>query len=305
MRVHYCDHHEVPLPDGHRFPMGKYAQLRRALGREGVLSTHELHPAPLASVQELQLVHTPAYVEAFLEGRLDRRAISRIGFPYSEALVTRCLASVGGTVAAARAALEDGAGGNLAGGTHHAFADQGAGYCVFNDIAVAARVLQREGLVERVLVVDVDVHQGDGTAAIFQGDDSVFTLSLHGARNFPLRKQQSDLDVPLPDGTGDEEYLAALGPALEEALRRSRPELVFYQGGVDALATDKLGRMSLSHAGLLARDELALGRLFELGLPVAVCLGGGYAEPIEDSVRAYLGTYRVLVDLLRSSGSRR
>ena len=209
----------------------------------------------------------------------------------------RSLGSVGSTLAAVDAALEDGLSGTLAGGTHHAYRDFGSGYCVFNDLAVAARRVLDRGAVERVLVFDVDVHQGDGTAAIFEDDPRVFTCSLHGERNFPSRKQRSDLDVPLPDGTGDDAYLAALEAALDEALERSRPDLVLYQGGVDVLEVDRLGRLSLSEEGAAERDRRALGRFRSAGLPVALTLGGGYADPIEASVRAYAGTYRAALEL--------
>ncbi len=293
MRVFFCDHHRVPLPEGHVFPMEKYAELRRALLEEGVLGTDEVSPAPLAQVEQLELVHDASYIEAMLSGRLEPERIRRLGFPWSEELCRRSLASVGGTLAAARSALEFGAGGNLAGGTHHAHRDFGAGYCVFNDIAVAARTLQAEGAVRRVLVFDVDVHQGDGTAAIFEGDDQVFTLSIHGAKNFPARKMQSDLDLSLADGTEDATYLAMLDRALEECFSRFRPDLVFYQGGVDCLANDRFGRMAVTLDGLRERDQRALSAFRERDLPFVLTLGGGYSRPIGDTVEAHLNTYRI------------
>lgn len=294
MRVFHCDEHPVPLPPEHRFPMGKYAQLRRALIEEGVLEGARIESAPLAEPADLVRVHAPDYVDAFTRGALDRDAVRRIGFPWSAELVRRSTASVGATLAATESALEHGAGGALAGGTHHAHRDFGAGFCVFNDIAVAARRELARGRVRRVLVFDVDVHQGDGTARIFDGDERVFTCSLHGARNFPGRKAASDLDVPLPDGTGDEPYLDALRDAWRVAVERARPDLVFYQGGVDPLREDRLGRLALTHAGLYERDRFAFTAARALGLPVVVTLGGGYAEPIELSVRAHVGTYRAL-----------
>jgi acetoin utilization deacetylase AcuC-like enzyme len=212
-------------------------------------------------------------------------------------MVMRSLGSVGSTLGAVEAALEDGVSGSLAGGTHHAYRDFGSGYCVFNDLAVAARRLLDRGSVERVLVFDVDVHQGDGTAAIFAEDPRVFTCSLHGEKNFPSRKQTSDLDVPLPDGTGDDEYLRALDAALDESLERARPELVLYQGGVDVLAVDHLGRLELTAEGVAERDRRALARFRGAGLPVALTLGGGYADPIDASVEAYAGTYRAAIAL--------
>jgi acetoin utilization deacetylase AcuC-like enzyme len=342
MQVFHCDDRVVRLPPGHRFPMVKYPALRRALVLDGLFAAGEIASAPAAPIDALLAVHDEAYVHAFLEGTLSAQAITRIGFPWSTALVARCLASVGGTLAATRAALEARAAddsatglagaahgaslarisgliaGTLAGGTHHAHRDFGAGYCVFNDIAVAARAaldgsLSRFDLravpgpaattaatsaplpaVRRVLVVDLDVHQGDGTAAIFEGEPAVFTLSLHGARNFPARKQRSSLDVELPDGTGDGEYLAALRPALEESLQRAQPDLIFYQAGVDALAADRLGRLALTHAGLRERDTLVLRAALDLRVPLVLTLGGGYADPIEASVEAHVGTYRAV-----------
>ncbi|MEE2941299.1 MAG: histone deacetylase [Planctomycetota bacterium] len=297
IRVFYCDHFEVVLPPKHRFPMHKYALLRERLVAEGIVSAADLVPARAAPLEDIHAVHDAGYVQGFLDGTLDRRVVQRIGFPWSEAMVLRSLGSVGSTLMAVDAAMEDGIAGSLAGGTHHAYRDFGSGYCVFNDLAVAARRLLDRGAVERVLVFDVDVHQGDGTAAIFEGDPRVFTCSIHGGRNFPSRKMTSDLDVPLPDATGDEEYLAAMSAALEEALERARPDVVLYQGGVDVLAEDHLGRLSLSREGVLERDRVALGRFRGEGLPVALTLGGGYANPIEASVEAYAGTYRVAAGL--------
>ena len=277
--------------------MHKYALLRERLVADGIVSTADLVPARAAPLEEIHAVHDAAYVESFLDGTLDRRVVQRIGFPWSEAMVLRSLGSVGSTLGAVDAAMEDGIAGSLAGGTHHAYRDFGSGYCIFNDLAVAARRLLDRGAVERVLVFDVDVHQGDGTAAIFEDDPRVFTCSIHGSKNFPSRKMTSDLDVPLPDATGDEEYLAAMSAALEESLERARPDVVLYQGGVDVLAEDRLGRLSLTREGVLERDRTALGRFRGEGLPVALTLGGGYADPIEASVEAYTGTYRVAAEL--------
>jgi len=302
MRAVYCDHYEVVLPPEHRFPMGKYALLRAALVERGVLPEHRLVAAPQAALDDVLAVHDPAWVHGFLEGTLERRAIQRIGFPWSPEMVRRSLASVGATLAAVDAALADGIAGSLAGGTHHAHRDFGAGFCVFNDLAVAAWRLLARGEAGRVLVFDVDVHQGDGTAAIFRDEPRVFTCSLHGERNFPGRKERSDLDVALPDGTGDEDYLAALDRALERALEESRPEFVLYQGGVDVLATDRLGRLALTPEGVRERDRRALARFRGEGLPVALTLGGGYAVPIERSIEAHVATYREA--RARADGSR-
>lgn len=301
MRVTYADHHVVVLPEKHRFPMHKYALLRERLLETGVLRQDEVREAPLASRDEACLAHDPDYVDAFLAGTLPRSVQQRIGFPWSEAMLGRTLSSLGGTLLAAENALRDGVAGNLAGGTHHAHREAGSGYCVFNDLACASLRLLDSGKVRRVLVVDLDVHQGDGTAAIFAGDDRVFTLSLHGAKNFPGRKQESNLDVPLPDGTTDEAYLDALRPALETALDRSRPDLILYQGGVDPLAEDKLGRLALTHEGLYARDVHVFERARTLGLPVALTLGGGYANPIEPTVEANVGTYRAAKSILEDA----
>lgn len=293
MRVFYCDHFEVVLPPKHRFPMHKYRLLRERLVSDGIVDGEALMPAATVPLEDLFAIHDPSYVEGFLEGSLPRKAVQRIGFPWSEEMVMRSLGSVGSTLAAVDAALEDGLSGTLAGGTHHAYRDFGSGYCVFNDLAVAARRVLDRGAVRRVLVFDVDVHQGDGTASIFEEDPRVFTCSIHGERNFPSRKQRSDLDVPLPDDIGDDAYLAALDAALDEAMERSGPDLVLYQGGVDVLAVDRLGRMALSEAGVRERDRRALSCFRGEGLPVALTLGGGYADPVEASVSAYAGTYRV------------
>ncbi len=227
-----------------------------------------------------------------LEGGLSAAEVRRLGFPWSEALVQRSRAAVGGTCAAAHLAREVGFGGNLAGGTHHAFADHGEGFCVFNDIAVSIRALQAAGRISRAAVVDLDVHQGNGTASVFALDRAVFTFSMHGEHNFPFRKQHSSLDVGLADGTGDAAYLDALYRHLPAVLDAARPELVYYQAGVDPLAEDTLGRLSLSAAGLEARDRFVFESAERRGLPLVVTLGGGYAEPLSFSVAAHLGTYR-------------
>ena len=293
VRIYYSDHHAVPLPPGHRFPMSKYAALRARLVDDAVVPATWLEPAPLATVAELEGVHDPGYVAAVMEGWLDERAVRRLGLPWSPALVARSRASVGGTLAAARAALRDGLGGNLAGGTHHAHRDAGSGFCVWNDLAVtAAWLLDARGL-GRVLVLDLDVHQGDGTATIFADRPAVFTCSMHGARNFPFHKATSDLDVELPDGADDALVLARLDAVLAELAERFLPDLVLYQAGVDALAADKLGRLGMSAAGLAERDRRVLAHFRGRGIPLVLTLGGGYADPIEASVDAHVGTYRV------------
>ncbi|TMA19097.1 MAG: histone deacetylase [Deltaproteobacteria bacterium] len=292
MRAFFCDTYEVPLPPGHRFPMPKYRLLRERLLAEGVLHPRELEESGVIDRSSLLLAHTPEYLDAVFSGTLAADAQRRLGFSWSAALVARSRASVFGTVLAARAALEDGVAGNLAGGTHHAFADHGTGFCVFNDIAVAARALQREGLIERALVVDLDVHQGDGTAAIFADDPSVFTFSMHGANNFPFHKQRSSLDVELLDGCQDSEYIACLERHLPRALDLARPDIVFFQAGVDPLDGDQLGRLRLSLDGLRRRDRIVATAARRTGAPLVLTLGGGYARPIALSVDAHVGTWR-------------
>jgi acetoin utilization deacetylase AcuC-like enzyme len=292
VRAFFSDTYELPLPPGHRFPMPKYKLLRERLVESGVLAAGDLEESELIDRASLLLAHTPEYVEAIFSGTLTEADQRRLGFPWSEGLLARSRASVHGTVAAARAALRDGAAGNLAGGTHHASADRGAGFCVFNDIAVAARTLQREGRIDRAVVVDLDVHQGDGTASIFEGDDSVFTFSMHGAKNFPFHKQRSSLDVDLPDGCADADYLDALERHLPLALDRARADIVFFQAGVDPLEHDSLGRLKLSLSGLCERDRRVAVAARQRGIPLVLTLGGGYARPISLSVEAHAGTWR-------------
>jgi acetoin utilization deacetylase AcuC-like enzyme len=291
VRCFYSDTFVLPLPEGHRFPMAKYRGLRERLLRDGIVSPDDLHEAPRASWDDLRLVHTDEYLTAIDLGTLPRDAQRRIGFPWSPQMVERARRSVGATIAAARAALQEGCGANLAGGTHHAFADRGEGYCVFNDVAIAARVLQRDGQVTRAAVVDCDVHQGNGTAAIFRGDETVFTLSLHGARNYPFVKQTSDLDVELDDGTGDEPYLARLAHCLAVAFRR-QPDVVFYLAGADPYEGDRLGRLALTIDGLARRDALVFSRCREAAVPVVVTMSGGYAPDIEAIVTIHANTLR-------------
>lgn len=281
MHAYYSDHFALPLPAGHRFPMEKYALLREQVAQAcpGV----QLVPAPAASDAELALVHAAAYVRGVVTGQLDPAHQREIGFPWSPALVERSRRSVGATIAAARMAMRDGVAVNLAGGTHHATADRGGGYCVFNDVAVAARVIQRDfpgvqGALRRVAVIDLDVHQGNGTAAIFSGDISVFTLSLHGARNFPFRKVAGDLDIELADGCGDDEYLLALEEALDAVWRRFDPQFVCYLAGADPYEGDRLGRLSLSMSGLAQRDAMVLSLAARHGVPAVVVMAGGYAQ---------------------------
>jgi acetoin utilization deacetylase AcuC-like enzyme len=293
MRAFYSDHFVLPLPEGHKFPMAKYSRLRERILAEGLIAPGDLHEAPLAALDDLRLVHDSEYVDAVIGGTVPADVQRRIGFPWSPQMVERSRRSVGATIAAAIAALEDGAAANLAGGTHHAFADRGEGFCVFNDVAVAARVLQRDLHARRIAVVDLDVHQGNGTAAIFAGDPSVFTFSMHGDKNFPFRKEASDLDVALADGTGDEEYLALLDRHLREVLNRHQPDFVFYLAGADPFEGDRLGRLKMTIDGLRRRDEIVMEACTRARLPVAISMSGGYAHDIDAIVTIHSNTIRV------------
>ena len=290
MRAFYSDHFVLPLPEGHKFPMAKYSGLRERILADGIIAPPDLHEAPAASWDDLLLVHDAGYVDAVKTGTVARDIQRRIGFPWSPEMVERSRRSVGATIAAARVALDEGVCANLAGGTHHAFADRGEGFCVFNDVAVASRVLQRDGHATRIAVVDLDVHQGNGTAAIFTGDDSVFTFSMHGEKNFPFKKETSDLDVALADGTGDDESLAALRRHLDDVLNRHQPDFVFYLAGADPFEGDRLGRLKMTVDGLRTRDEIVLGTLSKAGLPVAISMSGGYATDVEAIVTIHTNT---------------
>jgi acetoin utilization deacetylase AcuC-like enzyme len=293
VRLFYCDHFEIPLPEGHKFPIEKYRLLRDRIAADGFW---RLEPATPASVETIALAHDPQYVAQFVDGRLPPAAMRRIGLPWSQGLVTRTLASAGGTLAATRDAMETGFGGTLAGGTHHAFRAEGSGFCVFNDVAIAIFSLRAAGRAKRAAVVDLDVHQGDGTAHFFEHDPDVLTISLHGARNFPFRKQRSKIDVELADQTGDEEYLRALDAVLPRVFDFA-PEIVFYLSGVDALASDVLGRLALTHDGLQARDSRVIGACFREKVPLVITLGGGYSKPIELTVAAHANTFRVAAEI--------
>lgn len=297
VRVFYHDVFDFPLPEGHRFPKEKYRMLRERLLARGVLRPQDLHLPHAATVEELTQAHTPDYVARTLAGRWTRQEERRVGLPWSPQLVERARRSVGSTLAAARAALEDGLGINLGGGTHHAGPDWGAGFCVFNDVAVAARVLLAQGRVGRILVLDLDVHQGDGTAAIAAGDARLFTFSMHGERNFPFRKVPGDLDIGLPDGTDDRSYLEALRRGLAEVERRFQPQLVFYIAGADPYRDDRLGRLALTKEGLLTRDRLVFAWVRQRALPLVLVMGGGYARHIEDTVDIHMRTVALALSL--------
>lgn len=298
--AYYSDHVAMPLPEKHAFPRNKYALARERIERFAAELDVDLRPAPSATDAELLRVHTADYVRRVRGGELTDKEQREIGFPWSEGFVQRSLHSTGATLAAGRAVFESRDRGEFAwgvhtaGGTHHAFADRGQGFCVFNDVAVAVRNLRAEGRFGRALVLDLDVHQGNGTAAIFADDPDTFTASLHGAKNYPRIKETSDLDVPLPDACEDGEYLARLDETLEVVWRRFDPEVVFYIGGADPYEHDRYGRMKLTMAGLRERDERVANQSRERGLPVIAAMGGGYARDVEHVAEIYAATVEVL-----------
>jgi acetoin utilization deacetylase AcuC-like enzyme len=289
----YTDPYTFPLPEGHRFPIQKYRMLREFLAADG---RFRFEAATLAGREVIQLAHDPEYVEAFLNGTLSPQAIRRIGFPWSEGLVRRTMASVGGTLAATKEALANGWGGNLAGGTHHAFRGEGSGFCVFNDIAVAVQWLRYTGQVKRAAVIDLDVHQGDGTSQIFQDEPDVLTLSVHCEVNFPFRKQQSKIDISLAEGTGDVEYQRVLDEVLPRVFEFA-PEIVFYQSGVDVLASDALGKLQLTPEGVKKRDHKVISAVKKSGYPLVITIGGGYSKPIELTAQAHATTFRTAAEI--------
>ena len=307
MQAFYADHFVLPLPEGHRFPMAKYALLRDRLRQE--LPGIDLLEAPKASDGQLALVHHPDYISGIEHGTLSAAAQREIGFPWTAAMAERARRSVGATVAAARVALGllpsgkpgQGIAANLAGGTHHAYAGKGSGFCVFNDVAVAARLMQAEWARQfkasrqalQVAIIDLDVHQGNGTASVFAGDTTVFTLSVHGEKNFPFRKEASDLDIELPDGCRDTQYMEALEHALDELQRRFKPGLILYLAGADPFEGDRLGRLKLSYDGLQTRDRLVFDWAWQRRIPLAFCMAGGYGVNIDETVQVQLNTYRV------------
>ncbi|PWT82531.1 MAG: histone deacetylase, partial [Acidobacteria bacterium] len=291
MRVFYTPFYYAEIGQNHVFPIRKFELVRNKLLEEGTLRPADLvEPSPV-TLSDVLLVHTEDYIARLCEGRLTSRELRRLGLPWSESLVRRSFYAVGGTVAGAHVALEEGIGSNLAGGTHHAFADRGEGFCVLNDVAIAIRSLRRNGAIERAAIIDCDVHQGNGTAAIFSDDDSVFTFSMHGARNYPLLKARSSLDVELPDGTDDESYLSILNTNLNVAFQHS-PDLVFYLAGADPYKGDKLGRLALTIEGLRRRDEMVLQECYQRETPVVTVMSGGYGENIHDTIEIHCNTIR-------------
>jgi acetoin utilization deacetylase AcuC-like enzyme len=283
-----------PLPEGHRFPIAKYELLRQRVVAAGLGEVREPERIDRAS---LLRVHTARYVDAFTEGTLAPDELRRLGFPWSAALVERSYRAVGGTSAAARVALDEGIAMNLAGGTHHAFPDRGEGFCVFNDVAIAIRALQAEGRIQRAAIVDLDVHQGNGTNAVFASDDSVYTFSMHGRRNYPFAKVEGSLDIELEDGCGDDEYLALLANALPGVIAAAKPDLVLYLAGADPHEDDKLGRLRLTAAGLARRDVIVIESAREVGIPVAVTIAGGYGRDVATTVGIHLETARICAEM--------
>jgi acetoin utilization deacetylase AcuC-like enzyme len=293
MKIFYCDGFPLPLPSGHRFPIQKYVLLRQAVLAADLVAPEDLLvPQPATDAQILR-AHADDYLARVKAGQLTPKEVRRIGLPWSPELVARARCSVGGTIGACRAAIRDGIAVSLAGGTHHAFRDHGQGFCVFNDTVIAARTVQAEGQVRRVAIIDCDVHQGNGTAAILADDPTIFTFSIHGARNFPFHKERSDLDIELEDGTGDADYLEVLRVGLPRALELADAELAIYLAGADPYAGDQLGRLGLSKEGLAERDRLVFELCRASGLPVATVMSGGYGRQIEDTVDIHLQTVRI------------
>jgi acetoin utilization deacetylase AcuC-like enzyme len=299
MKLFYSDHFPFPLPEGHTFPVEKYALIREKIADASIVGPGEILTADIASEEDILRVHTPDYVYDFLQGQLDAAQMRKIGFPWSPELVERTKRSCGATIQACFATLEDGLSANLAGGTHHAFQDRGGGYCIFNDVAVAARKMQAEKGIGRIAIIDCDVHQGNGTAAIFADDPSVFTFSIHGKKNFPFHKERSDLDIALEDGTGDEAYLDALERGLTEVFKAHRADLAIYIAGADPFHDDRFGRLALSKAGLAERDRMVLRGCFDQAAPVAVTMGGGYARNKTDTVDIHFQTVKIATEIAR------
>lgn len=299
MRVFYTPRYYADIGDGHIFPIRKFELVRDRLLGEGTLRPEELIEPDPASVEDVSLVHTEDYVSRLCAGTLKGNELRRLGLPWSESLVRRSFFAVGGTIGAAYSALEEGIGSNLAGGTHHAFPDRGEGFCVLNDVAVAIHVLKRDGLIHRPAVIDCDVHQGNGTATIFGGDEDVFTFSMHGAKNYPLFKAESSLDIELPDGTTDELYLRTLTHHLPVVFQHD-PDILFYLGGADPYVGDKLGRLALSIEGLRRRDELVLDECYQSEIPAVTVMSGGYSENVSDTVEIHCNTIRTAKQIFES-----
>lgn len=301
-RLYYSPYYYADIGKGHVFPIRKFELVRDRLLAEGTLAADEIVEPEPAEVDDLLLVHTEDYITRLRSGELTAKEIRKLGLPWSESLVRRSFHAISGTINAAKDCLTTGIASNLAGGTHHAYPDRGEGFCVLNDIAVAIRVLQRDGLAKRFLIVDLDVHQGDGTAFIFRDDPDVFTFSMHGAKNYPLFKQTSSLDIELPDKTGDEEYLETLDHALSRVVLHD-PDVIFYLAGADPYEKDKLGRLGLTIEGLRLRDEMVLRFARDRGVPIVTTMSGGYAADIEDTVEIHANTIRAVKSVFFGSAS--
>lgn len=303
MKLFYTDQFELPLPMGHRFPMAKYRRLRDKIVSDPFHAQDVFLVPEAATIDQLCLAHDRSYVARVVDGELSEAEIKRIGFPWSEAMVERSRRSSGATLAASRHAIYDGISVNMAGGTHHAMREAGEGFCVFNDAGVAIMSLLSEGVIERAVVIDCDVHQGNGTAQIFSDVSEVFTFSIHGEKNFPIRKYPSDLDIDLPDGTNDDDYLRVLSTALSSVLADKPFDLAIYLAGADPFQDDKLGRLSLTKEGLAARDRLVISELWSRNIPTAIAMAGGYAHSIDDIVDIHARTIRIASEYCRHIGS--
>jgi acetoin utilization deacetylase AcuC-like enzyme len=292
-KLFYSPYYYAEIGEGHVFPIRKFELVKDVLLNEGTIKPHEIIAPEPAEIEDLHLVHTEDYISRLVGGNLTAKEVRKLGLPWSESLVRRSFHAISGTINAAKCALEDGVSSNLAGGTHHAFPDRGEGFCVLNDVAVSIKMLQKHSLAKKFLIVDCDVHQGNGTAFIFKNDESVFTFSMHGAKNYPLHKENSSLDIELPDRTGDDEFLETLNEALPRIFTHN-PDIIFYLGGADPFEKDKLGRLSLTIAGLRKRDEIVLEFAKEKGVPIVTTMSGGYAENIEDTVEIHANTIRAV-----------
>ncbi|HAC66184.1 MAG TPA: histone deacetylase [Cyanothece sp. UBA12306] len=294
----YHPQYVAPLPDKHRFPMLKFRLLYELLLADKLVGTQDIYTPKSPDLELIKLIHTSDYVTSYCQGTIDPKSQRRIGLPWSQELVQRTLIAVGGTILTAKLALKYGLASNTAGGTHHAFPNYGSGFCIFNDLAIASRVLQKLGLVKKVLIVDLDVHQGDGTAVIFQDDPTVFTFSVHCEANFPGRKQKSDLDIPLPEGLDDDGYLQILAKYLPDLLSQVKPDLVLYDAGVDIHVGDHLGKLAVTDTGLYRREMQVLSTCVNAGYPVASVIGGGYAKDLSKLVYRHSLLHRASRDIL-------
>ncbi|MEO0899847.1 MAG: histone deacetylase [Bacteroidota bacterium] len=297
LKVFHSDRFVPTLPEGHRFPIEKYRLVREQLLYEGTLSEHHLEESHRVAEEAILRIHERYYWESIRELKLDERALRKIGFPQSPQLVERSQRSTQGTLSAAIQAASSGIGMNIAGGTHHAYSGHGEGFCILNDLAIGSKYLLENNLAKQILIVDLDVHQGNGTAKIFEDEERVFTFSMHGEKNYPLKKEKSDIDIDLATGMQDDEYLNILDDQLPRLIKKVKPDFVFYQSGVDVLETDSLGKLSLSREGCKKRDALVIETMAEMEIPLAVCIGGGYSSKLSDTVEAHSNTFRIAADV--------